>query len=71
MAYVSGLPSFEKSQMLGMEYSIAVANKSKGLSHQQAVTEISNADSSVKQATLAGANMAVAKGVGRIIDVVG
>lgn len=24
MAYVSGLPSFEKSHMLGMEYSIAV-----------------------------------------------
>ena len=27
MAYVSGLPSFEKSHMLGMEYSIAAANK--------------------------------------------
>ena len=71
MAYVSGLPSFEKSQMLGMEYFIATANKSKGLSHQHGITELTNTDASSKQASLAGANMAVAKGVGRIIDVVG
>lgn len=71
MAYVSGLPSFEKSQMLGMEYSIATANKTKGLSHQHGITELTNTDAASKQASLAGANVAVAKGVGRIIDVVG
>ncbi len=71
MAYVSGLPSFEKSQMLGMEYSIATANKSKGLSHQHGITELTNTDAASKQASLAGANVAVAKGVGRMIDVVG
>lgn len=70
MAYVSGLPSFEKSQMLGMEYSIATANKSKGLSHQHGITELTNTDAASKQASLAGANVAVAKGVGRMIDVV-
>ena len=37
MAYVSGLPSFEKSHMLGMEYSIAAANKSKGMSHSLSI----------------------------------
>lgn len=71
MTYVSGLPSFEKSQMLGMEYSIATANKAKGLSHQHGITELTNTDAASKQASLAGANVAVAKGVGRIIDVVG
>ena len=71
MAYVSGLPSFEKSQMLGMEYSIATANKAKGLSHQHGITELTNTDAASKQASLAGANVAVAKGVGCIIDVVG
>ena len=71
MAYVSGLPSFEKSQMLGMEYSIATANKSKGLSHQHGITELTNTDAASKQASLAGANVVVAKGVGRMIDVVG
>lgn len=71
MAYVSGLPSFEKSQMLGMEYSIATANKSKGLSHQHGITELTNTDAASKQASLAGANVTVAKGVGRMIDVVG
>ena len=29
MAYVSGLPSFEKSQMLGMEYSLQDLEDSK------------------------------------------
>ncbi len=71
MAYVSGLPSFEKSHMLGMEYSIATANKSKGLSHQHGITELTNTDAASKQASMAGANVAVSKGVGRVIDVVG
>ena len=57
--------------MLGMEYSIATANKAKGLSHQHGITELTNTDAASKQASLAGANVAVAKGVGRIIDVVG
>ncbi len=70
MAYVSGLPSFEKSHMLGMEYSIATANKSKGLSHQHGLTELTNTDTASKQASMAGANIAVAKGVGRVIDII-
>ncbi len=71
MAYISGMPSFEKSHMLGMEFSVAAANKSKGLSHQHGITELTNADAASKQASMAGANVAAAKGIGRVIDVVG
>ena len=71
MSYVSGLPSFEKSQMLGMEYSIAAANKSKGVSHQHGLTSLTTIDAATKQISLAGANIAVAKGVGQLINVVG
>lgn len=71
MAYVSGLPSFEKSQMLGMEYSITAANKSKGISHQHGITELTNTDTATKQASMAGANIEVSKGVGHLINVVG
>lgn len=71
MAYISGSRSYEKSQMLGMEYSIASANKSKGLSHQHGLTSLTNTDSSVKQSSMAGANIAVAKGVGHLINVLG
>lgn len=71
MAYVSGVPSFEKSYMLGMEYSIATANKSKGVSHQHGLTELTSADTATKQASMAGASIEVSKGIGQLINIVG
>ncbi len=70
MAYISGLPSFEKSHMLGMEYSIAAANKSKGITHQHCITELTNTDSATKQASMAGANIEVSKGIGHLVNIV-
>lgn len=71
MAYISGLPSFEKSQMLGMEHSIATANKSKGLSHQNSIPELTKTDSATKQISMAGASIEASKGIGQYINITG
>lgn len=71
MAYVAGLSSIEKSHMLCMEYSVAAANKSKGVSHQHGLTELTNTDAASKQVSMAGASIEVSKGIGHLIDVVG
>lgn len=41
------------------------------MSHQHGITELTNTDAATKQASMAGANIEVLKGIGHLINVVG
>lgn len=70
MSYIAGLPSFEKSQMLGMEHTFHSSNKSKGLAHAENIQAVSQAETTARHSANVNGNMAINNIVGTKLNVI-
>ena len=70
MSYIAGLPSFEKSQMLGMEHTFHSTNKSHGLSHAENIHAVSQVDTTTKHSADVNGNLAINNVIGSKLNVI-